>query len=39
MFERIAVRTKSPRWKTAMIVGTTAGHAAVTASMSLLLLL
>ncbi len=33
MFERIAARTKSPRWKTALIVGTTAGHAAALAAL------
>lgn len=29
MFDRISARTKSPRWKTAVILGTAAGHAGV----------
>lgn len=33
MFDRIAARTTSPRWKTAVILGTAAGHAAVLAAL------
>lgn len=33
MFDRIAAHTKSPRWKTALIIGTAAGHAAVLAAL------
>lgn len=29
MFDRVAARPRSPRWRTAAIIGTTAGHAAV----------
>ena len=33
MFDRISARTASPRWKTAVILGTVAGHAAVLAAL------
>jgi TonB family protein len=35
MFDRFVRRTKSPRWKTALILGTAAGHAAVISALVL----